>query len=153
MNFVSNNKLKRKLCNSRPYDKRVCRFNKCRICPKIITPNKDCSVKNIVYRVDCLLCQKFYLGETERTAHARLGEHLRYASYPLNMSNNHEALAIHYNTEHPGIVPDLKFNILTIEPNTVRRKIFEALVISSLKPSLNLKEELKTVQRFLSDLN
>ena len=28
-------------------------------------------------------------------------------------------------------------------------EIFEALVISNLKPSLNLKEELKTVQRFL----
>ena len=96
------------------------------------------------------MCQKFYLGETERTAHVRLGEHLRYASHPLTMSNKHEALAIHYSSEHPGIVPDLKYNILTVEPNTVRRKIFEALVISNLNPSLNLKEELKTVQRFLS---
>ena len=59
------------------------------------------------------------------------------------MSNKHEALAIHYSTEHPSIVPDLKYSILTVEPNTVRRKIFEALVISNLNPSLNLKEELK----------
>ena len=112
--------------------------------------NKDCSVKNIVYKIDCLICIQFYLGETERTAHDRLGEHLRYAKYPNTPSNKNEALAIHYATEHPGCEPNLKFSVLTIEPNTVRRKIFEALVISSMKPSLNLKEELKTVQRFLT---
>ena len=53
-------------------------------------------------------------------------------------------------TEHPGIVPDLTFNILTIEPNTVRRKIFEAIMINNLKPSINLKEELVVVYRFLA---
>ena len=149
LNFVSNNKLRNKLCSSRPYDKRICRFNNCRICPKIITRNKDCSVKNIVYRIDCLFCLKFYVGETERTAHDRLGEHLRYATYPNTPSNKNEALALHYFSEHSGIEPKLEFSILTIEPHTARRKIFEALVISNLKPSLNLKEELKTVQRFL----
>jgi hypothetical protein len=151
LNFVSKNKLKTKLCSSRPYDKRVCRLTgDCKICPLIITINKDCSVKNIVYKIDCLICIQFYLGETERTAHDRLGEHLRYAKYPNTPSNKKEALAIHYATEHPGCEPNLKFSVLTIEPNTVRRKIFEALVISSMKPSLNLKEELKTVQRFLT---
>ena len=57
------------LCSSRPYDKRVCRLiGNCMICPLIITVNKDCSVKNIVYKIDCLICLEFYLGETERTA-------------------------------------------------------------------------------------
>ena len=116
LNFVSKNKLKNKLCSSRPYDKRVCRLTgNCMICPLIITINKDCSVKNIVYRIDCLICLQFYLGETERTAHDRLGEHLRYAKYPNTASNKKEALAIHYATEHPGCEPDLKFSVLTIE--------------------------------------
>ena len=60
----------------------------------------------------------FYLGETERTAHDRLLEHLRYAKYPNTASNKKEALAVHYAAEHPGMEPDLAFTILTIEPNT-----------------------------------
>ena len=112
--------------------------------------NRDCSIKNVVYRVNCRVCHKFYIGETERTAHDRFGEHLRYATYPKTPSNRSQALAIHYSGEHVGVIPDLGFSILTIESNTARRKIFEATVITELKPCLNLKEELLTVQRFLS---
>ena len=111
--------------------------------------NRDCSIKNVVYRVNCRVCHKFYIGETERTVHERFGEHLRYASYPKTPSNRGEALAIHYSNEHVGVIPDLVFSILTVESNTVRRKIFEAMMIIELKPCLNLKEELLTVRRFL----
>ena len=149
--FTSNNKLRKKLCSSRPYDKHICSINKCMICPHIITENKDCSVVNVVYRIDCIICEKFYIGETQRTAHERLGEHLRYAKYPNTPSNKSKALAMHYNTEHPGLEPNLKFSILTIEPNTVRRKIYEAMCIQKFNPKLNLKEELKTVLRFLAE--
>ena len=149
INFVANNKLKNKLCCSRPYDKKTCKFNKCRICPKIESNNNDCSLKNAVYRVDCKICGQFYIGETERTLHERMGEHLRYASYPKTPSNRNQALAIHYLNHHSGVIPDLQFSILTVQPNTAKRKIFEALTIIKLKPHLNLKEELLTVQRFL----
>ena len=150
VNFTSKNKLRNKLCSSRPFDKRGCVINNCDICPKIVTINKDCSVKNVVYLVTCLICLQFYLGESERTAHDRLGEHLRYAKFPTTPSNMNKALAVHYRTEHPGVDPNLSFDILNIEPNTVRRKIFEAILITNLKPTLNLKEELKTVLRFLT---
>ena len=150
LNFTSKNKLRNKLCSSRPFDKRGCVINSCDICPKIVTINKDCSVKNVVYLVTCLICLQFYLGETERTAHDRLGEHLRYAKFPNTPSNMNKALAVHYRTDHPGGDPNLSFDILNIEPNTVRRKIFEAILITNLKPTLNLKEELKTVLRFLT---
>ena len=149
INFVANNKLKNKLCCSRPYDKKTCKFNKCRICPKIESNNNDCSLKNAVYRVDCKICGQFYIGETERTLHERMGEHLRYASYPKTPSNRNQALAIHYLNHHSGVIPDLQFSILAVQPNTAKRKIFEALTIIKLKPHLNLKEELLTVQRFL----
>ena len=46
--------------------------------------------------------------------------------------------------QHFGVIPELKFSILTVEPNTAKRKIFEALYIIKLKPSLDLKEELLT---------
>ena len=150
INFVSSVKLRNKLCSSRPYDKRVCRFNNCNICPNIVTKNKDCSVKNIVYRIECNICKQFYIGETMRTAHERLTEHLRYAKFPTTTSNLDKAWAIHYKSEHPGITPDLSFDILLIEPQTVRRKIFEAMYINDFKPTLNLKDELKTVHRFLT---
>ena len=65
-------------------------------------------------------------------------------------SNKSKALAIHYSSEHPGTEPKLQFSILVIEPNTVRRKIYEAMCIFKLKPALNLKDELKTVLRFLA---
>ena len=103
-----------------------------------------------MYKVVCLICLQFYLGETERTAHDRLGEHLRYARFPNTPSNMNQALAVHYKTEHPNVKPNLSFDILTIEPNTVRRKIFEAIMINNLQPTINLKEELKTVLRFLT---
>ena len=151
VNFTSKMKLRSLLCSSRPLDKRVCLFTNCNICPKINTPNKDCSVKNVVYKITCELCSKLYIGETERTAHERLTEHLRYAKHNLTPSNLKQALAIHYSTEHSDIInPNITFDILYIEPNTVRRKIYEAFMISKLRPVLNLKEELKTVQRFLT---
>ena len=134
--FVANNKLKNKLCFSRPYDKKACKFNKCRICPKIESNNIDCSLKNAANRVDRKICGQFFMGETERTLHERMGEHLRYASYPKTPSNRNQALAIHYLNHHSGVIPDLQFSILALQPNTAKRKILEALTIIKLKPQL-----------------
>ena len=41
-----------------------------------------CQTKNVVYRMDCMLCQKdesFYIGETRRSVRLRYNEHLRDA--------------------------------------------------------------------------
>ena len=45
----------------------------------------------------------------------------------------------------------LEFHVLVIEPNTVRRKIFEAMKIQELNPTINLKEELSSVLRLLAE--
>ena len=129
VNFTSKTKLRNVLCSSRPRDKRICMFLECKICPLIITANKDCSVKNIVYKVNCNICNNYYIGESERPAHFRFGEHKRYATYPLTESNKKEAFSIHYTQCHPDAVPNLNFEILYIEPNTVRRKIYEAYAL------------------------
>ena len=60
-----------------------------------------------------------------------------------------QSFALHYNSLHNGLEPNLEFDILRIESNTVRRKITEAMLIIKLKPSINKREELDTIKRFL----
>ena len=148
--FKPGQKLSNILCSSRPYDRPKCYFNKCQICP--LLTNKHCGIKNIVYKIVCKTngCGKIYIGESLRSAHERLGEHLRYARYPCTPSNSDKALALHYKAEHAGLEPCLEFTILNIESNISRRKCSEALFIFKLKPALNLKDEMKYAERFLS---
>ena len=55
----------------------------------------------------------------------------------------------HPANNHCDVQPDLAFDILTVQPNTSRRKIYEAMFIYQNNPKMNLREELKTVERFL----
>ena len=96
-----------------------------------------------------LISNETYIGESSRSAHQRLGEHLRYARHPTTKSNSEQALAVHYVTHRNNAEPDLSFDILTIQPNTSRRKIYEAMFIYQQKPMLNLRDELKNIERFL----
>ena len=50
-------------------------------------------------------------------------------------------MAIHYREEHPGDTPELRFKLVTVEPATVLRKVYEAHSIYNIKPELNNKEE------------
>ena len=147
--FLPGRKLRNLFCSSRPYDHKKCLNTKCDICPRITTKGKNCLVKNIVYKITCNICKDTYIGETSRTAHHRLGEHMRYAKHPKTKSNCEQALAIHYTNNHCDVQPDLAFDILTVQPNTSRRKIYEAMFIYQNNPKMNLREELKTVERFL----
>ena len=147
--FSPARKLRNIVCNNRPYDKRKCIMNSCKICPLLISKNKDCEVKNVVYKIRCKICDQLYIGETCRRAHDRLGEHLRYAKYPRTPSNVNQAFALHYNSLHNGSEPNLEFDILKVESNTVRRKIAEAMLILKFKPSINKREELDNIKRFL----
>ena len=146
--FTPGKKLKDLFCSSRPYDKPKCEISNCLICPRL-DDGKDCSIVCPVYLVKCNHCGEYYVGESCRSCHERLGEHLRYATNPDNPSYKNEAFAIHYNQHHPGIAPDLSFKIIRTERDTVLRKIFEAMYIYELKPSINDKEECKMLERFL----
>ena len=99
----------------------------------------------------CLLCQEQYVGESSRTLHDRLCEHLRFATSPDNNYYNDEALAVHYRQYHQGQIPQLSFKLLNSESNTVSRKIIEAMHIQQLKPQLIDKDECVAlaVNRFL----
>ena len=146
--FLPGKKLKDLFCSSRPYDKRKCTISPCRICSKL-PDGTECSIMCPIYLINCKLCGQQYVGESCRSLHERLGEHLRYATNPDTPSYKDEALAVHYRQHHPGLVCDLSFELLRTETNTIFRKIYEALYIYNIKPVINDKDECKLVQRFL----
>ena len=102
-----------------------------------------------VYRITCNICKLQYIGESCRSLHSRLIEHLRYATNPETPSNRDEAMAVHQRQYHTGMTPDLSFELLVTESNTILRKIYEAYYIMNCKPDINDKEECKQLQKFL----
>ena len=146
--FTPGKKLKDLFCCSRPYDKPKCVNTSCLICPKL-EDGKDCSVMCPIYQITCNHCGELYIGESSRSLHDRLGEHLRFATNPNNASYRNEALALHYNQHHPGDIPDLSFKLLRTERDTILRKVFEAMFIYENRPSINDKDECKMLERFL----
>ena len=89
------------------------------------------------------------MGETGRTAYDRLSEHMNHTQNPTAKSYKEKTLAKHMVTVHPGLDPDLEFVILYVERNTLLRKIKEAYAIHTLKPTLNEKEELTALKRYM----
>ena len=109
----------------------------------------NCMVKAHVYQITCLLCMQNYVGESGRSAHDRLTEHLRYAKHPNCNSYSEEPFAVHYKGQHLNTAPQLQFKILTSETNTFRRKILEAFFINTIQPEINNKDECVVIRRFL----
>ena len=124
--FLPGIKLKDLFCASRPYDRRQCTNTSCLICPRLATERVDCSKMAPIYRITCNLCQQFYIGESSRSLHDRLSEHLRYANNPTCRSYKEEALAVHYNNFPSGHPADLTFELMGSESNTIIRKVYEA---------------------------
>ena len=117
-------------------------------CPQpktcIFCPSKpgSCLSTGVVYKITCNDCNEFYVGHTGRPAHARASEHRCSARNPLAKSYVAKPFAVHSTSCHSSNPVSLSGTILDIEPNTIRRKISEALFISKLKPSINIKSEL-----------
>ena len=103
----------------------------------------------VVYKLVCKLCGEIYVGETGRTAYDRLSEHMNYTENPTRKSYKEQTLAQHMVTRHPDLKPDLEFEIMFIERNTLLRKIKEAYCIRTLGPTLNEKKEMKSLEKFM----
>ena len=148
--FIPGKTLGQQFCRSRPLDVRKCALanpDLCKICPHI--ENGGCGKRNIVYKVLCLLCIiKFYIGETYRQGHGRFGEHFRAAIHPSKYPGN--SIGKHYDTYHKGQMPALKFFILDVQSDNVKRKISEALFIKSEKPDINSRDEMVEAMKFLA---
>ena len=146
--FTPGTKLRDIFCSSRPHDGRKCSITNCDVCPRM-AEGQTCSIMCPVYKITCKHCGEFYVGETCRCTHDRVGEHTRYANNPSAASYKDKAFAIHYRDKHPDKEADFEIEILKTESNTVLRKIYEAYFIYNLKPTINDKSECKTLYRFL----
>ena len=116
--FTPGKKLRDLFCSSRPHDGAKCTLGNCQICPKLID-GKNCATACPLYKITCNLCDEIYVGESCRTLHDRMGEHLRYANNPSAASYKDEAFAVHYRDNHQGADPSLSFELLGTERNTV----------------------------------
>ena len=146
--FTPGRKLQSIFCRSRPLDKKICDLgnqNNCLICPDL--ENSTCSTKNAVYLVTCELCRGKYYGETERSLHCRLMEHRRACLNPDTYPKN--SLGQHYKRHHAGQSPKLTYKLMDIQSVTVRRKIVEAMYILQDSPSINDKNELTYLCKYL----
>ena len=112
--FTPGKKLRDLLCSSRPYDKARCTIRNCKICANLEN-DVTCTVKYPVYLITCNLCQETYCGESSRSLHDRLSEHLLFATNPTKISYKDQALAIHYRDNHYG--PNLSFQLLKTTKN------------------------------------
>ena len=139
-------------CKSRPRDTWDCTLanpRRCTICPNI--SGGGCAIRNVVYKVTCLLCgedsPQIYIGETCRPLHARLMEHTRAANNPGSYVDN--AIGKHYMLHHPDCSASLSFEILDRQSSTARRKISEARRIIQDNPQMNDRSELQDLSKFL----
>ena len=98
----------------------------------------SCHVKNVIYRIDCLVCnegESFYVGETRRSVRLRFNEHVRDAKNkrgetPFGMHQQQ-----HTETELNS--SNLRLHILHKARDGPDRKIWESIFIRDLQPSLN----------------
>ena len=95
-------------------------------------------------------------SRTGRTVYDRLSEHYNYSNNPNAKSYKEQTFAKHYLSKHtiPGQVtktktPDLSFEVLTLESNTLKRKIKEAFLIRSRNPKINEKQELESLKTYM----
>ena len=97
-----------------------------------------CDQKNIVYSLECRLCSAEYVGETKRTARARMSEH--HAQARNNICGT--PWGDHMTSHHPQVTIEKapifhRAVVLAVEENNVTRKSREAVEIRDRKPSVN----------------
>ena len=121
----------------------------CKICP--ILRNGTCHQKRVVYKITCLQLQcenkQSYIGETTRTIHDRVSEHLRAGNNPAAHRDN--SLGAQYAEHYRGIKANVLVEIMDTKTNVVDRKLCEAINIHKQKPKLNEKNELESVVKYI----
>lgn len=102
---------------------------------------------NLVYQIPCNVCDKVYIGETERLLGIRAHEHSNCMAKPPDSNKIGEkstALSNHYNdTGHIFGVDDIK--ILANERNNRKRKVLEALYITTTSTTCNFKSDVDKI--------
>ena len=133
------------LVSSRPYENQ-CLSNTCSYCTD---GSYICGLRNTVYKLTCIGCGEFYIGESRRSLRERLNEHAR--AFKTSQSYPNGAFSKHRTLRHAmEAAPRLHVEILHKNiGNTAERKIREALEIRKQKPPINGKEEMKEALKLL----
>jgi hypothetical protein len=111
-----------------------------------IQGNFDCTASNIIYIITCTLCNKFYVGESGKTAKIRIAQHL-YNINSFKPFNNTTEIGFHFNLRGHNLIQHFRFAVIVknIESKESRLSIetdliyiierFHGNIINSLKPS------------------
>ena len=118
----------------------------CPICVGIEGGDKyHCGTRVVVYKIQCRICQEFYIGKTNKTLKERITQH--FNAYKNKTTNS--PLWSHESYFHGGALINNwetffeKYRVIVIRQNSdyVLNNIDEAEHITKLKPSLNRREE------------
>ena len=125
--------LKRILHKSNPWAKEPCEKPDCLVCMGGEENAGECKRRNVVYRTCCLKCkekgegnERYYFGESSRTAYERGKEHLNDFK-DMNLDSH---MAKHAVVEHQGDT-NIKFSmkVMKVHMTAFRRQIHEAVLI------------------------
>ena len=97
---------------------------------------KECEKREVVYSLQCDICQEEYVGETKRAIRARIGEHHFAARNRQANTAWGEHMKGHPEVE-VGKKPVFKAKVLASTRSSITRKVREAVEIRDRKPGIN----------------
>jgi len=115
----------------RPNKNNYCHFPNCKFCARA-ERGENCMTKFIIYRVKCVYCSSFYVGESARTIRSRLREHIT-----VNTSHVYRHILTHKSNP---CLDDVSWTLLHSGLRHYdTRTAVEASEICSLAPDLNVQ--------------
>ena len=118
----------------------------CDICTHLEGGDRyHCGTRIVVYRLQCRICDQFYIGKTNKTIKERISQHFNAFKNKTQSS----PLWAHESYFHAGAPPQNtndffdKYKIIILKKNSdyVLNNVDEADFITKLKPEINRKEE------------
>lgn len=106
---------------------------------------------NIVYQLNCINCDKSYIGQTKQHLSKRIQQHKRSCNILTNNSSNNTALSYH-SIEFGHHFDFNKPLILHFEPKLKNRLILEMLEIKKSTKTINYQtdiENLSSIYNFI----
>lgn len=140
-----------------------CSNSKCEICKYLIYSNyyifknfkipimdiSNCLSTHVIYIIICIKCKCYYIGESGRSAHERIGEHLKSIPALRNSTTKSTEISKHFNLNNHNIDSHFRFAILrnSVIDKYVRRN-YEADIIHIFKTfNLHVLNE-KIIQKY-----
>lgn len=104
----------------------------------------SCASTNVVYRYQCSICNKLYIGETSRQLLTRHKEH----ASAIQTRSRTSAISEHLINDHAQEQPNISLYHMTVlraTKNSKENAIAEAQLIKTMRPQLNRKHENKAL--------